>query len=121
MIRIALFSTAAAVAFLGAIAPAAADGKDSSYVGTWASQPAQCKVDQSNEKAPLIMRSNGYDQHEAHCTFSNVRKKGSTWTARAACSVQGDKQTQDLTLSVAGNRLTIRDQRGARTLTRCGY
>jgi hypothetical protein len=120
MIRVVLLTLLALVACLGTIAPASANGKDPAYVGTWASQPAQCKADQSDqEKAPLIMRRNGYDQHETHCTFSNIRAKGGTWTVRAACSVEGDKQTHALTLSVADNRLTMRDEHGPRVLQRC--
>jgi hypothetical protein len=109
----------AVFACLNTIAPADANGKNPAYVGTWASQTAQCRVDQSEQNAPLIMRRNGYDQHEAHCSFSNIRQKGATWTVRAACSVEGDKQTHSLTLSVADNRLTMRDEHGPRVLQRC--
>jgi hypothetical protein len=119
MIRIALLTTLAVVAWFGTVAPSSANGKNPAYVGTWASQPAQCNADQSDqEKAPLIMRRDGYDQHETHCTFSNIRAKSGTWTVRAACSVEGDKQTHTLTLSVSNNRLTMRDQ-GSRVLQRC--
>ncbi len=120
--RITLAFALAAAAALAASPPAAANGKSKgpAYVGTWASQPAQCKADQSDkENAPLIMRRNGYDQHETHCTFSNIRKRGSSWVVRSACSVEGDKQRHTLRLSVTGNRLTMRDEHGARTLRRC--
>jgi hypothetical protein len=113
---------AAIAAFALITAPAhrvGAEPKQPAYVGTWASKPAQCKIDQSMEGAPLIMRRDGYDQHEAHCTFSNIQAKGSTWTLRATCSVEGDKQTIPLTLSVAKDRLTIGDKFGKRVLQRC--
>lgn len=108
----------AAITLLAAAIPAGAQGKDPAYVGTWASQPAQCKVGQDMEDAPLIMKRKGFDQHETHCTFASVQKKGSAWTVKARCMVEGDVQRINMTLAVAGNRLTITDT-GPRTLTRC--
>jgi hypothetical protein len=91
------------------------------YVGTWASNAKQCAIDQSMQGAPLILKRNGYDQHEAHCTFTSVTAAGAdTWRVRARCSVEGDRQNHTLTLTVKGNRLTLRDERGARTMVRCG-
>lgn len=90
------------------------------YVGTWASQPSQCAVDQSMQAAPMIMARNRYDQHEAHCSFASVRKSGvDTWRVQARCSVEGDSQKHAFTMKVDGGRLTMRDATGTRTLTRC--
>jgi hypothetical protein len=120
MIVLRLCLAVAAFALIAAAAPrAGAEPKQPAYVGTWASKPAQCKIDQSLEGAPMIMRADGYDQHETHCTFRNIQAKGSTWTLRATCSVEGDKQTIPLTLSVEKDRLTMRDEFGARVLQRC--
>ena len=66
------------------------------------------------------MRRDGYNQHEAHCTFTSVQPKGAAWTVKGNCAVEGDKQPLSLTLSVAQDRLTMRDQFGARALRRCG-
>jgi hypothetical protein len=90
------------------------------YVGTWGTNAAQCRVDQSRQNAPLVLGRSRYDQHEAHCTFSSVRKTGtSSWQMRARCSVEGDRQSHTFNISVEGNRLTFADRYGARRLLRC--
>lgn len=109
----------AAVLALAAVAasPAAAQ---TSYAGKWASNGLECLLDQSVPGAPLLLQASRYDQHEAHCSFSSVRKSGpGSWQVRATCSVEGDRQRHRFTMSVAGDTLTIRDRRGARTLLRC--
>lgn len=107
----------ALVLLAAALTPGAARAQ--AYFGTWASQPAQCKIGQDRQNAPMVMTRDGYDQHETHCTFNSVRQKGSSWVARAACTVEGDTQTMTLTLSVDNDRLTMRDERGARVMQRC--
>jgi hypothetical protein len=116
-----IFAACAALAVVGtATLSGAAFAQQPAYVGTWASKPAQCKVGQNLEDAPIVMRRDGYDQYETHCRFSNIQSKGpSTWTVRATCSVQGDKQVDTLMLTVEKNRLTMRDKVGASSLTRC--
>jgi hypothetical protein len=110
---------AISVAFAAAIVPTTASAQAPGYVGTWADRPAQCRLDQSSENAPIVMRRDGYDQHETHCKFTSVRAQNPAWAIKAQCMVEGDTQSIDLLLSVAGNRLTIRDEAGARTLERC--
>ena len=89
------------------------------YIGTWASNPSHCKFGQEHENAPMIVTAEGYDQHETHCSFSNLREKGAIWTLTAACAVEGDTQRVQLVLAVPDGRLTIRDQFGSRVLQRC--
>ncbi len=90
------------------------------YVGTWGTNAAQCRVDQSRQNAPLILSRNRYDQHEAHCTFASVQKTGSSsWRMRARCSVEGDRQAHTFDISVSGRTLTLRDGYGSRRLVRC--
>ena len=98
---------------------AAAHAQTPAYVGKWASQPAQCRVGQEKENAPMVMRRDGYDQHEAHCKFTSVRQKVRVWAVKAHCTVEGDDVDLDLTLEVADNHLTIRDKNGASTYRRC--
>ena len=102
----------------GVAIPAAA--REPAYAGKWAAQPVQCRVGQDTQRAPMIVTRNGYDQHEAHCQFASVRAGAvGTWRVRARCSVEGDTQNHELTLTVAGDRLSVRDAHGARTLRRC--
>lgn len=90
------------------------------YVGTWAANATQCQADQSRQNAPLVLKAGRYDQHEAHCTFTSLRKSGDTsWRIRARCTVEGNRQTHTFTLAVDGDALTMRDRYGARKLVRC--
>jgi hypothetical protein len=91
--------------------PAAAQA----YVGTWASDPAQCRNGQEVEDAPMIMKAKRYDQHETHCTFSSVTRRGAAWTVKARCDVEGDKQNASFQMEVVGDTLTM----DGRTLQRC--
>jgi hypothetical protein len=104
----------------GAMGFGSAGAMAQTYVGTWSTNAAQCRVDQSRQNAPLILSRNRYDQHEAHCTFASVRKTGPlSWQMRALCSVEGDRQAHTFSISVEGRTLTLRDQHGARRLVRC--
>ena len=41
------------------------------------------------------------------------------WAMAAECSVEGDTQTQDFTLSVSGCKLTWTDATGTKNMIRC--
>ncbi len=114
-IMLLVFASLALIAVSGLEASAQAPA----YVGTWGQNQAQCRVDQSLEGAPMIMKRDRYDQHETHCVFTSVRKQGARWAVRSRCDVQGDRQNANFTLSVTDDRLTMRDERGARTFQRC--
>ena len=104
----------------GALMLGSASASAQAYVGTWGTNAAQCRVDQSRQNAPLILSRNRYDQHEAHCTFASVQKTGSSsWRMRARCSVEGDRQAHTFDISVDGRTLTLRDGYGSRRLVRC--
>jgi hypothetical protein len=111
-----LFFVAASVLLATACAPAFAAG---SYVGKWATNAAQCRLPQSNPKAPLLLGATTYDQHEAHCTFRTSRELFRT-TLNARCSIQGDAQDHKYIVRVVGDRLTLSEGRtNARTFIRC--
>lgn len=107
------------IAAIGVLVASAAQAQTPAYIGIWASEPAQCTVGQEEENAPLIMKVRGYDQHETHCKFTSISKNGTRWAAKASCDVEGDHQNLNLTLTVAGNRLTIHDKRGDSTYRLC--
>ena len=90
-----------------ALGTCAAQAGQPAYVGTWGKDAAQCKNSQETSDAPMLIAKNGYDSHEAHCTFSSIKKSGNTWTMRTTCSVQGDQQVGKMTLSVNGETVTV--------------
>lgn len=61
-----------AAAFLLAATPALAT--EPAYVGTWGVSAVQCKIRQDRQGAPMVIRAKGYDQNEAHCNFTSVKK-----------------------------------------------
>lgn len=101
------------------LASAPAHAQTPSYVGTWASDIAQCKVDQSRQEAPLVLKEKRFDQHETHCTFKSVTGGNDEWNVKADCKVEGSAEPYDFMLTVSGDTLTITDEAGTRDLLRC--
>lgn len=108
--------TAAALTLLGTSPTLAADP---AYVGTWSANVAKCAVPQSMQEAPMIVAADRYDQHEAHCTFSSVKKIKSGWRVAAKCMVEGDTVAVSFTLAVEGSTLTMQEGKLSRTFRRC--
>jgi hypothetical protein len=108
-----------AIVALVALAGSPVQAQTPPYAGKWASQPSQCRVGQEKENAPMIMRRDGYDQHETHCKFTLVRPQMPAWLMKGKCTVDGGHVDIDLTLELAGNRLTVRDENGASSYQRC--
>ena len=85
----------------------AAQAGQPAYVGKWGKDQTQCRSGQEITNAPMLLRKNGYDSHEVHCTFSSIRKTGNTWTMNTKCSVEGDQQRGKLTLTISGKHLIV--------------
>jgi|GEM_PF-3254855 len=91
-----------------------------SFAGTWGSDAAQCAVPQDMQGAPMILTEVGYDQHEAHCSFTKVTPSGDgQWKVEGTCSVEGDEQTMAWDMSVAGDTLSISEGGYTNALKRC--
>ena len=85
---------------------ATAGSSNTSYVGTWGIDLAQCSIPQERQEAPKIVTEDGYDQHEAHCGFTSVTATGDAqWSIVAECSVEGDLQEIDFNLAVENDEL----------------
>ncbi len=108
--------TALAAALLASV-PARAD--DPAYVGTWASDLAQCKVPQERQEAPLVLSKDGYDQYETHCRFKSAEGTDGDWKIKSDCTVEGSAEPYDFTLTVSGDTLTVTDETGSRDLLLC--
>lgn len=104
-------------AFIVTISPASA--ADPAYVGTWATDLAQCKVGQDRQEAPLALSKDGYDQHETHCKFKSVDESEGEFKVTSECTVEGNAQPYDFTLTVSGDTLTVTDEAGSRDLLLC--
>ncbi|MCC7253931.1 hypothetical protein [Hyphomicrobium sp.] len=102
-----------------ALAVGSARAADPGYVGTWASDLAQCKVPQERQEAPLVLSKDGYDQHETHCKFTSVDGADGEWKVKSNCTIEGTAEPYDFTLTVSGDTLTVTDEAGARDLLLC--
>jgi hypothetical protein len=117
-VRNVLLQTWSAVLALSLTAlPASTD--DSSYIGTWGVDAEHCKVAQDQEGAPYIFSKDGYDQHEAHCTFKSVTRDAGKFKFTSECMVEGDMQSDDTVITVSGDTLIWGDGREAPNLMRC--
>ena len=71
----------------------------------------------------MVLRADGYDQHEAHCVFDSVTETGpSQWRVTGQCSVEGDEQPIDDGFAIVDGHLEHwgGDEREyAWTLVRC--
>lgn len=101
--------------------PAAA--VEPAYIGTWGTDLAQCAIAQDYEQPPMIMRADGFDQHEAHCEFETVMETGSSqWNVTGQCSVEGDEQPLDYNMAIIDGNLVHWSgdaRKDAWTLVRC--
>jgi Protein of unknown function (DUF3617) len=94
--------------------------KAPAYAGTWGTNAKQCANPQDVQDAPMAISATGYDQHETHCTFSNIKRKGLNWKMKASCSVEGDVQVEPLSLTVKAKTLIYQWGTGAaQKLVRC--
>ncbi len=97
-----------------------AQAADASFTGTWSADLSKCKTPQDDGNAPMIVTKSGYDQHEAHCTFKSVKETGKgEWQVTGSCSVEGDNQPLNETLTVSGNTLSIGSAGSSQDLLRC--
>ncbi|MGI9522903.1 MAG: hypothetical protein ACR2PG_14790 [Hyphomicrobiaceae bacterium] len=97
----------AILTFVALLKVGVAQAGEPAYVGKWGKDAEQCKNGQEINNAPMLITRNGYNSHEVHCTFSSIKQSGKTWTMKTKRSVEGDQQTGKMTLSVAGETLTM--------------
>ncbi len=110
----------AVLAALGlALASAPALAEDPAYVGTWASDLAQCKNPQETQDAPMVVAKDRYDQHEVHCAFTSIEGAAPDWKVKADCTVEGSSEPLEFTLTASGDTLTVTDDTGGRDLQKC--
>ncbi|WP_339746600.1 hypothetical protein [uncultured Maricaulis sp.] len=93
------------------------------FIGRWGIDLAQCSIAQESEGAPMILRADGYDQHEAHCDFDSVNQTGpGQWHVTGQCDVEGDAQPIDDNFAIVDGNLEqwSGDRKaGVWTLVRC--
>ena len=112
------------IMLLGAASPALAAEP---YEGRWIEDPAWCRNTRKSgtDELPITISRRLIETFASFCrVMSVVRTSRSTWRLRTGCRDEGQTENEPRTpvtfeLRVDGNRLTLRDDTGARTLTRC--
>jgi len=75
-------------------------------VGTWGKTLEQCGNFQEVMDAPMILTMEGYDQHEAHCTFDLVVQLApNSWKVDGSCSVEGYEEPMEMIYTVVDDKL----------------
>lgn len=106
-------------------APDQAAPAASAYVGMWSKRMEHCSTKQKNPGAPMLLTDKGFDQHDLHCTFRKMEPVAPTtagasaWSMQADCTWNGVARPMEMTLSVAGDTLTLVDRGGTSVLQRC--
>ncbi|MEM9938418.1 MAG: hypothetical protein AAF768_06190 [Pseudomonadota bacterium] len=75
-------------------------------VGTWGKTLEQCGNFQEVMDAPMILTMEGYDQHEAHCSFDLVVQLApNSWKVDGSCSVDGYEEPMEMIYTVVDDKL----------------
>lgn len=93
-----------AVAFLAAVAPAAAS---EAFVGRWATDTANCmRFGNSGQEAPLTVYDTSLSWISGFCRFGKMYKAGQAVYIQAHCSAQG-KANVPVVLDARNDRMHV--------------
>jgi len=102
--------------------PGAALGKQQAltaaetFMGTWASDAAECRPALGAGVRISRRRAEGYG---GVCSFGSVQREGSAWRVKAVCAGSGTTWNANINLSVSGDRLRWSSERGTTVYVRC--
>ena len=120
-------ATQAGSAQAGDVAPVGSIAKSRSspisegpYAGVWGTDEKACSPQLNRHGLlPALINAQGAWAGETTCSFKTGKRVGNTWTFAAVCSDTRRRWKTNVRMSVAGNRLTWKSQRGSQTYVRC--
>jgi peptidoglycan hydrolase-like protein with peptidoglycan-binding domain len=86
------------------------------FIGTWASEAADCPAAQGTGIRIGLRRAEGYG---AACSFGPIRREGAEWHVKAVCTGNGTTWNANINLAVSGDRLRWSSERGTTVYVRC--
>lgn len=86
------------------------------FVGTWASDAAECRPALGAGVRISRRRAEGYG---GVCSFGSVQREGSAWRVKAVCAGSGTTWNANINLAVSGDRLRWSSERGTTVYVRC--
>jgi hypothetical protein len=89
---------------------------DAPFIGTWASDAADCRAVQGAAIRISLRRAEGYG---AACSFGPMRREASGWHVKAVCTGNGTAWNANINLAVSGDRLRWSSERGTTVYVRC--
>ena len=92
----------------------ASDTSDSSFIGEWGVDVAQC------HESPLTITARRAEAFGAACVFrSTQRESSNVWRLRAQCGDHSERWNANIRFSLSSDRLTWSSERGTTTYRRC--
>ena len=86
------------------------------FVGRWAEEAADCSAPGGS---PLRITVRQAEKSGTVCKFGAPLRDGSAWRVQAVCTGEGKTWNANVSLSVAGDRLTWSSERGTDSFVRC--
>lgn len=75
----------------------------SSYVGIWAKSQKHCLAD--GDQVPMEILEKEIKFYESACSFKSILHRANTWIVKAECSGEGEIWTDNLHMTVSGDKL----------------
>jgi hypothetical protein len=85
------------------------------FIGTWASDAADCRATQGAGVRISLRRAERYG---AACSFGPMRREDAEWRVKAVCTGNGTTWNANINLAVSGDRLRWSSERGTTVYVR---
>jgi hypothetical protein len=90
------------------------------FAGVWAPDPSSCSLQSFRDGLlPTVINVEGASAGDTFCSFRNQQEMQTGWRMDALCSNKQQRWSARVHLSVNGDRLTWKSQRGSQSYTRC--
>ena len=86
------------------------------FVGRWAEEAADCNTPGGS---PIRISVRQAEKNGTVCKFGAPLRDGSAWRVQAVCTGRGKTWNANVSLSIAGDRLTWSSERGTDSFVRC--
>jgi hypothetical protein len=101
-------------------APAEPPQQQAMFVGVWAPDASSCSLQSFRDGLlPTVINLEGASAGDTFCSFKNQQQMQTGWRVDALCSNKRERWSARVHLSVNGDRLIWRSQRGSQSYARC--
>jgi len=94
--------------------------QQATFVGVWAPDASSCSLRSFRDGLlPTVINQEGASAGQTFCSFKNQQQVQGGWRMDALCSNKQERWSARVHLSVSGDRLIWRSQRGSQSYARC--